>query len=87
MEGAIAKKKYASEKHASDIKQIKSDTDIVSALLHLTREAFQLEATFYFKEMSGANSRNRFACTVSFHQTVICSCSGQNKQESKKAAA
>ena len=80
-------KKFETSKRMSDFKQIKSSTDQVSALMHLTREEFQLEAAFEWKENNQANARHRFSCTVLFNQQSICCCAGQNKQESKKLAA
>ena len=44
-------KKFETSKRISDIKQIKSGIDQVSALMHITREEFQLEAHFEFAEL------------------------------------
>jgi len=53
-------KKFETSKRIGEIKQIKSGIDQVSALMHLTREEFQLEAAFDFKENGQAHARQRF---------------------------
>jgi len=80
-------KDYITSKHLADIKQITSDTDVVSALVHTCKTCFQLEPYFEFKENNKDQSRFKFTASVKFHGTLIGSSSGQNKQEAKKNAA
>ena len=79
-------KQYITDKRLVDLRGIKSDTDQVSALVHMCKQAFQLEPTFDWEELPG-QSRFKFKANVKFHGTSICCCRGQNKAEAKKAGA
>ena len=59
-------KLYITDKRLVDLRGIKSDTDQVSALVHMCKQAFQLEPTFDFEEMPG-QSRFKFKAGVKFH--------------------
>ena len=80
-------KHYITEKRIADIRQIKSDSDVVSALVQACKHCFQLEPHFDFSENSTGQSRFKFTASVKFHGTLIASSSGQNKAESKKFSA
>ena len=71
----------------ADIKNIKIDTDVVSALVHACKFCYQLDPHFEWKENKNGQSRFKFTASVLFHGLQISRASGQNKAESKKQAA
>lgn len=80
---------YMTQMHMADVKQIREQTDPVSALVHLCKAAFQLEPQFSFvdQDQTVTQSRNKFRAIVRLHQTDVAACAGQSKAEAKKKAS